>query len=63
MGETFKHQGKPWSDAIKARVKFDIADLAASNPYNAMNPYKRSSFDALVAALETKLDQLTISKG
>lgn len=63
MGETFKHQGKPWSDVLKARVKTDISDLAASNPAMAMNAHKRSSFDALVASLEAKLGQLTISKG
>jgi putative ATP-dependent endonuclease of the OLD family len=62
MRETFKHQGKPWSDTIEARVKADISELVASNPSTALNPHHRSSIEALVASLEIKLDQLTISK-
>ena len=62
MRETFRHQGKPWSDTIEARVKADISELVASNPSTALNPHHRTSIDALVASLEIKLDQLTISK-
>lgn len=63
MRETFKHQGKPWSDTIEAKVKAGISELIAANPSQALNAHKRSSFDALVASLESKLDQLSLSKG
>lgn len=63
MRETFKHQGKPWSDIIAAQVKAGISELVASEPSKALNAHKRSSFDGLVASLEIKLDQLTLSKG
>ncbi len=53
--EAFKHQGKPWSDQLEAKVKADIAELVASSPSSALNSHKRSSFDALVTALENKL--------
>lgn len=59
--EVFKHQGKTWSDQIEMRVKYDVAELVAASPEKALNEHKRSSFDALVAALESKL--LSISQG
>lgn len=63
MRETFKHQGKPWSDTIEAQVKAGISELVMSDSSKALNTHKRSSFDALVSSLEIKLDQLTLSKG
>jgi hypothetical protein len=62
MRETFKQQGKPWSDTIEARIKSDISQLVVSNPAQSLNSHKRSSFDALVRSLEMKLNQLTASK-
>lgn len=59
---TFKHQGKPWSDQIKAKVKADVAELVEANPATALNTHKRSSFDALVTALESKLNTIAASK-
>jgi putative ATP-dependent endonuclease of OLD family len=58
----FKHQGKTWSDAVETKVKGEIAELVESNPASALNPHKRSSFDALVTALEAKLNAITASK-
>jgi len=62
LRETFKHQGKPWSDQIEARVKSDVAELVESNPANALNIHKRSCFDAMVQALETKLAMIAAGK-
>jgi putative ATP-dependent endonuclease of the OLD family len=62
MREAFKSQGKPWSDTIAGRVKADIAQLVASNPAEALNVHRKTSFDALVSALEAKLNQLIASK-
>lgn len=60
--ETFRHQGKLWSDQIEAKVKADVADLVEANAAVALNPHKRSSFDALTQALKTKLDGIATSK-
>lgn len=62
LRETFKHQGKPWSDSIKAKVKADVAELVVANPATALNGHKRNSFDALVLALEAKLNAIAASK-
>ena len=62
LANAFKHQGKPWSDQIKAKVKADVAELVENNPATALNGYKRSSFDALITALETKLNTIAASK-
>lgn len=62
MKETFRHQGKPWSDQIEAAVKMDIAELVETNPTIALNKHKRAAFDALVTALERKLVQISSSK-
>lgn len=62
LRETFRHQGKLWSDQIKARIKLDVAELVEANPAIALNQHKRSSFDALVTALETKLNTIATSK-
>jgi putative ATP-dependent endonuclease of the OLD family len=62
LRETFKHQGKPWSDPIEAEVKAHVAGLVEANPGTALNAHKRNSFDALVRALETKLNAIAASK-
>ncbi len=62
LATTFKHLGKPWSDQIEAKVKAEVAELVVSNPATALNIHKRSSFDALITALETKLDTVAASK-
>lgn len=62
LKQAFIHQGKPWSDDIEAKVKAEVAELVAANPATALNPHKRSSFDALVQALEEKLNVVAASK-
>ncbi|MBR2011626.1 MAG: AAA family ATPase, partial [Clostridia bacterium] len=55
IADCFRSQGKPWNDAIEKRVKFVVVS-AIPQDYNAtLNPYKRSSIDALVSAIETLL--------
>jgi predicted ATPase len=62
LKDVFKHQGKPWSDLIESKVKADVAELVSANPATALNVHKRSSFDALITALETKLINIADSK-
>jgi putative ATP-dependent endonuclease of the OLD family len=62
LRETFHYHGKAWSDQIKSRVKADIAVLVEMEPVKALNPYKRSSFDALVEELKDKLNTVRTSK-
>jgi predicted ATPase len=62
IASTFRHYGKPWSDQIKAKVKADVAEIVETNPSNALNAHKRSAFDALISALELKLDTIAASK-
>jgi len=52
----FEKQGKPWSDGIKAQVKAVVARAAAKKPGEALSLHKRSVVDALVAALERKIE-------
>jgi putative ATP-dependent endonuclease of OLD family len=56
MRDTFKHQGKPWSDKIEMDIKGAITHLIESSPAAALNVHKRGCFDALVAALESKVN-------
>lgn len=58
MGEVFKQQGKPWSDAVEADVKASIASRVAAAPEAALLAQCRSAFDALVQALEDRLEQM-----
>jgi len=62
LAAAFKGQGKPWSDQIKARIKAEVAELVQASPSVALNAHKRSSFDALVVALEAKLTTIASSK-
>jgi hypothetical protein len=61
LRDTFRHQGKPWSDSLEAKVKADVAELVESNPKTALNLHKRNAFDALVTSLEAKL--LVVAQG
>lgn len=56
MKACFDKQGKPWSDGVKAQVKAVVAEAVAKSPGLALNAHKRSSIDALVKALERKLN-------
>jgi putative ATP-dependent endonuclease of the OLD family len=62
LRETFKHQGKPWSEQIEAQVKAGIVELVEANTVTALNAHKRSSFDALVKVLEGKIERISTSK-
>lgn len=50
--DCFMSQGKDMSDALLTRVKSTVAKSIERYPANALHPQKRSSIDALVAALE-----------
>ena len=62
LKETFKHQGKPWSDQIEAGVKSDVAALVETNAATAINVHRRGCFDALVQSLEGKLTTIAAAK-
>jgi putative ATP-dependent endonuclease of OLD family len=62
LRSAFKHQGKTWSEAVETKVKAEIGELVETNPASALNSHKRSAFDALVTALETKLNAIAASK-
>lgn len=62
MRETFKNQGKPWTDAIEMKVKRDIAELVDGNPTLAINQHHRGPIDGLISALEQKLNTIKESK-
>lgn len=62
LREAFKHQGKPWSDQIEARVKADVAELASANASTALNAHRKGCVEALVAALEMKLAAISEGK-
>lgn len=53
VADCFRSQGKQWNDAMEKRVKLCVAEAIPENPSVALNQYKRSSIDALVAALNT----------
>ena len=61
LRDTFKHQGKPWSDGIEASVKASVAQLVETSPDAALNAHKRACFEALCQSLEGKL--MTIAEG
>lgn len=55
----FAKQGKPWDAQIAAKLKAVVAKSIAKNPDFALNPERRNSIDALVTALEKKLQSVT----
>lgn len=55
MRDTFLSQGKQWNKSISQKVKRVIAMLVAQNPDIALNEHKRTSFDALMQDIESKL--------
>ena len=62
LRDAFKHQGKPWSDQIEARVKEDVGELVEASAGNALNAHRKSCIDALVTALESKLTAIANGK-
>ncbi len=63
MKACFEKQGKPWSDAMKAQVKAVVAEAVSKSPSEALHDQKRSAIDALVAALERKLEEKGVRAG
>jgi hypothetical protein len=51
----FLDQGRKWDNKVSVDLKTRIAELVEANPSTALNPHKRSAFDALVAALEARI--------
>lgn len=47
----FKSQGKLWDEKIEKQVKYCVAEAIPADVEMALNPHKRSSIDALTAAL------------
>jgi putative ATP-dependent endonuclease of OLD family len=62
LRETFKNQGKPWSDTIEMKVKRDVAELVDGSSSSALNEHHRGPIDALIGAIEEKLKALKESK-
>ena len=52
MKNVFLNQGKPWSDSIKTKVKYHVAECVKKNPVTSLNQHKRSAIDAVVQSLE-----------
>jgi hypothetical protein len=55
----FQAAGQPFTDPVEREVKMRVADAVAAQPADALQPQKRSSFDALVPVLERKLSGAT----
>lgn len=55
VGVAFNSGGQIWDETACKRVKQTVAELIQANPSNALHSAWRSSFEGLVAALETKL--------
>lgn len=51
----FLSQGRPFNDAVCARVKASVASAIAASPSGALHPHKRSAIDALARDLERLL--------
>ncbi len=57
LKDVFLRQGKPWNEAIENDVKRTIAAKVAEEPGNALLSACRSAFDALVQAIERRLEE------
>lgn len=56
VADCFRSQGKQWNDQMEKRVKRCVAEVLPSDPAMALNLHKRSSIDALVAALNSLIE-------
>ena len=54
-GKVFEAQGKPWTKALKARVKYQVSELVIAEPKESVEPARKSIIEALIVALEKKL--------
>ena len=57
--DSFKRQGKAWSDTLKAEVKSRVSGAVAAKPDAALLQSRRAPFDALIEALEERLASLS----
>lgn len=53
--DCFEKQGKLWSSKLEAQLKAVVATTIAKKHQLALNQHRRSSIDALVVAIESKL--------
>jgi putative ATP-dependent endonuclease of the OLD family len=63
MELVFGNAGKQWSNRTCSELKLVVAEAVKSNPSAALNPNRRSVFDALVSALEQRLEDAQIPAG
>jgi putative ATP-dependent endonuclease of OLD family len=59
MAHAFTSLGKPWSNFIEMEMKYNVAQLVAASPGSSLRDNRRNSFDALVVALESLIDDVT----
>lgn len=59
MRDTFKGQGKAWTEVLEADVKHRVADAVSANPGVALLQARRAPFDALVGGLEERLAEIS----
>jgi hypothetical protein len=57
MQRVYQRHGKLWNENIKREVKMKIAYAANKNPKDSLNEHKRDAIDALITALEEKLQR------
>jgi hypothetical protein len=62
LRDTFTNQGKPWNDRVEAEVKVKVAECVKAHPDQALNAYKRGSFDSLYHTLESRLTELAAAR-
>ena len=55
IADCFRSQGKIWNSAMEKRVKLVVANAVHEDADVTLNPYKRSSIDALVTAIDALL--------
>lgn len=58
MRATFLSQGRTWNDSVKARVKSTVANIVAESDADVVEPSRSGSIEALVEALEQKVEGL-----
>lgn len=57
MKETFLSQGKRWTQRIEKQLKNTVSQCVKTYVERSLNEHKRSSIDALVSSLESKLTE------
>jgi putative ATP-dependent endonuclease of OLD family len=62
MADVFLQQGKPWDERVKAAVKDAVARAVEVDPTRALHASRRSSVDALVHALEERLQEVAVGR-